>query len=158
MTRLVHEIGALQSGVEGHITSDNPIRPENKPDPWEAAALGQIERGEKTEVTSIETVNGREYLRFMGGLMTEKGCLGCHAQQGYKIGDIRGGISVSAPMDKFSATATSDWHASQPVGSGVDRHRFWRTQSRQIRDFGYGPFKAGAADDGRTDQYAGTMP
>lgn len=107
MTRLVHEIGALQSGVEGHITSNNPIRPENRPDPWEAAALGQIERGEKKEVTSLEVMNGREYLRFMGGLVTEEGCLNCHAQQGYKIGDIRGGISVSAPMDKFGAAASS---------------------------------------------------
>jgi signal transduction histidine kinase len=31
----------------------------------------------------------------MAPLITEKSCLECHAEQGYEIGDIRGGISVS---------------------------------------------------------------
>ncbi len=35
--------------------------------------------------------------------MTEKGCLKCHAEQGYKTGDIRGGISVSVPLSLFFA-------------------------------------------------------
>jgi nitrogen-specific signal transduction histidine kinase len=34
----------------------------------------------------------------MKPLITEKGCLKCHAKQGYKEGDIRGGISVAIPM------------------------------------------------------------
>ena len=34
----------------------------------------------------------------MGPLVTEESCLKCHAAQGYKVGDIRGGISVSVPM------------------------------------------------------------
>jgi hypothetical protein len=31
-------------------------------------------------------------------LITENSCLKCHAKQGYKIGDIRGGISVTLPF------------------------------------------------------------
>jgi hypothetical protein len=31
----------------------------------------------------------------MGVLATEVSCLACHAMQGYAVGDIRGGISVS---------------------------------------------------------------
>ncbi|MBW2219940.1 MAG: PAS domain S-box protein, partial [Deltaproteobacteria bacterium] len=31
----------------------------------------------------------------------EKGCLKCHAEQGYEIGDIRGGISESVPMSSL---------------------------------------------------------
>ncbi|MDD3619714.1 MAG: ATP-binding protein, partial [Desulfobulbaceae bacterium] len=32
-------------------------------------------------------------------MVTESGCLKCHAQQGYELGDIRGGISVAVPMN-----------------------------------------------------------
>ena len=97
MTRLVHELGNRRHGVRGHITSANPINPGNMPDPWEAAALKAFEQGAK-EVSSIERIDGESYLRLMGPLVTEEGCLKCHAKQGYKRGDIRGGISVSLPM------------------------------------------------------------
>lgn len=45
MTRLVHESSSRLYGVRGHLTSLNPIRPENKPDMWEASALKEIEKG-----------------------------------------------------------------------------------------------------------------
>jgi len=35
----------------------------------------------------------------MAPLLVSKECLPCHAKQGYKIGDIRGGISLILPMD-----------------------------------------------------------
>ena len=101
MTRLVHELGELRSGVRGHITSNNPIRPANAPDSWEKAALAVLENGQMTEVSDIVTMDGVPHLRFLGGLVTEKSCLSCHAFQGYKEGDIRGGISVSVPMTPF---------------------------------------------------------
>lgn len=101
MTRQVHEIAKIQYGVKGHITSLNPIRTLNKPDPWEAKALHLFEKGEK-EFSSIETIDSSEYLRYMRAMVTEESCLKCHAHQGYKIGDIRGGISVSVPMEKYN--------------------------------------------------------
>ncbi|SBW05998.1 hypothetical protein KL86DPRO_20585 [uncultured delta proteobacterium] len=101
MTRLVHEIGESRSGVRGHITSNRPIRQENAPDPWETKALERLERGEATEVSDILTVNGKPYLRYISGLPTEASCLPCHAFQGYKVGDIRGGISIDVPMAPF---------------------------------------------------------
>ena len=97
MTRQVHEIGQKENGIQGHITSLSPIRPENKPDLWEKGALELFERGTK-EVSSIENLNGQNYLRWMRPLITEQGCLKCHQQQGYKLGQIRGGISQSVPM------------------------------------------------------------
>jgi len=98
MTRQVNELARL--GVynfQGHITSLNPIRPANAPDPWEARALKSFERGEKEQRT-IERLSGQEYFRLMRPFVTEKSCLKCHAAQGYRQGDIRGGISVSIPM------------------------------------------------------------
>ncbi len=104
MTRQVHELAEEEYGVRGHITSLNPIRPENAPDPWETEALQAFERGE-TEISSIEEMEGEEYMRLMRPLITEKGCLKCHAAQGYQEGDIRGGISVSIPVEPLWAVA-----------------------------------------------------
>jgi len=100
MTRQAHEIAAETSGIIGHITSLNPIRHQNEADPWEKKALKTFESGEK-EYSSTEFIRGVEYLRFMAPLKTEEPCLKCHAFQGYKVGDIRGGISVSVPMQIF---------------------------------------------------------
>jgi signal transduction histidine kinase/CheY-like chemotaxis protein len=113
MTRLVHELGELQSGVRGHITSNNPLRPENAPDPWEAHALSRLDwsgtallpAGQRRAFWEVLEMDGKPYLRFMGALNTEKGCLVCHAAQGYKVGDQRGGISVAVPMAPFLAEA-----------------------------------------------------
>ena len=102
MTRQVHELAAKTYGRRGHITSLTPIRPQNAPDTWEKAALERFERGE-SEVSSIESIDQTDHLRLMRPLITEKGCLACHAEQGYKQGDIRGGISISIPMAPHAA-------------------------------------------------------
>lgn len=96
MTRQVHELGFTQSGVRGHITSLKPIRGENKPDEWEKRALLLFEKGVK-EYYSIEPLDGNPFMRLMRPMKTENGCLKCHAHQGYKTGDVRGGLSVSVP-------------------------------------------------------------
>ncbi len=97
MTRQVHELSEKTYGVKGHITSLNPIRPENAADDWEKKALKVFEKGKK-EVSSVEIIENVTYLRLMRPLITEQNCLTCHAVQGYKLGDIRGGISVSVPL------------------------------------------------------------
>jgi len=79
--------------MRGHITSLNPIRPDNAPDEWERRALRAFEQGQH-EAVSLETLDGEPYLRFMRPMIVEKKCLKCHAAQGYQEGDIRGGISV----------------------------------------------------------------
>ena len=106
MTRQVHEFALKAHGILGHITSLNPIRPANAPDPWETRALRDFQTGLK-EVSSVEEIEGNEYMRLMRPLLTEKGCLKCHALQGYKLGDIRGGISVSIPMAPHMAITQS---------------------------------------------------
>ncbi|MEE8398907.1 MAG: DUF3365 domain-containing protein, partial [Desulfobacterales bacterium] len=106
MIRQVHELGQRDYGTRAHITSLNPIRPDNAPDPWERNALQAFERGD-TESSSSEEINGMLYLRLMRPLITEKKCLKCHAAQGYEEGDIRGGISNSVPMAPHLAIAQS---------------------------------------------------
>jgi PAS domain S-box-containing protein len=96
MTRQVHELSATQYGVRGHITSLKPLRDQNAPDDWERSALQLFETGAKEHV-SLETLDGKPFLRLIRPLTTENGCLNCHAHQGYKKGDVRGGLSVSVP-------------------------------------------------------------
>ncbi len=102
MTRLVHELGALRTGVRGHITSTRPIRPGNAPDSWEKAALEQLESGKTDEITEVQQIDGQPYMRLIRGLVTEKSCITCHPE--YTLGQIRGGISVSTPMGPFLDT------------------------------------------------------
>jgi signal transduction histidine kinase len=104
MTRQVHEMGLEQYGSHGHITSLKPIRPANAADEWETKALQAFEQGVK-EVSSIEKLDNQNHMRLMRPMVTEQGCLKCHAEQGYKVGDLRGGISVSVPMAPIQAIA-----------------------------------------------------
>lgn len=100
MVRQLHEQMERQGGdIRAHITSLKPLRPENAPDPWETETLKAFEKGE-SEMTSLERMeDGKLYLRYMRPMLTEQNCLKCHGFQGYKVGDVRGGVSVSVPMD-----------------------------------------------------------
>jgi PAS domain S-box-containing protein len=102
MTRQVHELGKEKYGLRGHITSLKPLRPENAPDPWEAEALKSFEMGSPKATTST-LIDGQNFFRLMRPLLAEAPCLKCHSAQGYKQGDVLGGISVSVPMASFLA-------------------------------------------------------
>jgi two-component system cell cycle sensor histidine kinase/response regulator CckA len=102
MTRLVHEISTQMNGVKGHITSLNPIRPENAADAWETKALKQFANG-TLSVLAEEQIEGEPHLRLMRPLSVQEGCLKCHAKQGFKLGDIRGGVSISVPLSPYLA-------------------------------------------------------
>lgn len=112
MTRQVYEYAQASGQVKGHLTSLRPIRPENAPDPWEREALKTFEKG-MTEHSSLVDIDGVLFMRLMRPFITEQSCLGCHAQQGYKIGDIRGGISVAVPMAPILAE-----HSQYPLVLG----------------------------------------
>ena len=98
MSRLVFDLARQGHEVRGHITSLRPVRPQNRPDPWETVALRAFQRG-VGEMSSLEQLEGRSYLRMMGPLITAQECLKCHGKDGYRVGDIRGGISVAVPME-----------------------------------------------------------
>ncbi len=100
MTRQVYELGREQYGLQGRITSLNPIRRKNAPDAWEAEALRSFKEGAQ-QATDLEIMNGKPYLRFMRPITTEKNCLKCHADQGYSVGEIHGGISLSVPLAAY---------------------------------------------------------
>lgn len=97
MTRLIGERAHANSGAVFRLTSLKPIRPQNAADPWEKAALEAFERGVQ-EVVGVQAGERGDRLRYMAPLLVQDACMPCHARQGYKVGDIRGGISVSQPF------------------------------------------------------------
>jgi len=115
MTRQVYEMASTLNPIRGRITSLRPLNPANAPDPWEKRALEAIHAG-SSEVSSVEELHGGPVLRLMKPFMVEKGCLKCHAVQGYVEGDVRGGISITVPLESYLAsvrrntTTLSLWH------------------------------------------------
>ncbi len=99
MTRQIGEIAARQKGVQFHITSLRPIRPENRPTPRETLALEAFERGTPEVGAYVKDETDTAFF-YMAPLRTEKACLACHAMQGYQEDDIRGGISITLPFLK----------------------------------------------------------
>jgi hypothetical protein len=97
MTRQIAELAASQRGVQFHITSLNPIRPQNRPSAWEKAWLASFAQGTMEQGAFIYS-GSHAVFRYMAPLIVKKPCLQCHAEQGYKEGDIRGGISITLPF------------------------------------------------------------
>lgn len=87
------------------LTSLNPLRPENAPEPWERRALEAMQSGSKN-FSAVEEIDGKSFLCVMLPLWTQQDCLKCHGSQGYKEGDLRGGMSTKismAPISEMSA-------------------------------------------------------
>lgn len=109
MTRQIAELAENISGVRFHITSLNPIRPANAADEWEAQSLeafardGIRERVDFVGQFPFSASEVRPVHRFMAPLIVKEACLVCHEKQGYKVGDIRGGISITMPAEDLIA-------------------------------------------------------
>lgn len=114
MIRQVHGMTDELFGTRGHITSLRPVRPENAADAWETVALQAFERG-VSEWSNRSPLAGEMHLRLMRPLRAEEGCLKCHATQGYRVGDIMGGISVSLPWAPYEQALT---HSLKGIATG----------------------------------------
>ncbi|MCI5222576.1 MAG: DUF3365 domain-containing protein, partial [Candidatus Electrothrix sp. AR4] len=98
MTRQLHDIEQEMYGVYGHVSSLNAIHPESAPDEWERKALLKFEQGAKDAAELIRR-DGKAFIRVMTPTVTRKSCLKCHMEKGNKIGDVRGGISITMPIE-----------------------------------------------------------
>jgi len=79
------------------VTSLHPINPANAPDDFERRSLQRFKQG-VLEMMEIQDREGQKRLRYIAPLVIEPSCLECHVEQGYQVGDIRGGLSVTIPM------------------------------------------------------------
>ncbi len=94
MTRQLAEVIDRQAAIRIHLTSLKLINPGNRADAWETGALNDFEGKRVTEKFEIDRSRGIALARYMAPLFIKPPCLTCHQRQGYKLGDVRGGISV----------------------------------------------------------------
>ncbi|MES9946740.1 MAG: EAL domain-containing protein [Candidatus Thiodiazotropha sp.] len=104
-------------GVKGKITSLDPINPVNVPDEWEIAALKGFEAGE-TERIDVREIDGHPFLRLMRPMIMKEGCVKCHGEHGYQVGDVRGGVGVSVPLEGYMKV-TNEHKQNLLVGLGL---------------------------------------
>ena len=100
MSRQISEIAKAHADMQFHITSLQPIRPENKATDLEEASLKEFATGVKEVGFFIKNKKKTSFF-YMAPLKTEKSCLLCHYKQGYQEGDVIGGISVTQPFTGY---------------------------------------------------------
>lgn len=108
MTRLIAQSIRDGSNLQLRIPSLKPINPQNAPDDWEAHALLNFETG-GAEISALTTrADGSQEFRYIAPLKIVASCQHCHLEQGYKIGDVRGGISISQAYAPAAAAARTE--------------------------------------------------
>jgi diguanylate cyclase (GGDEF)-like protein len=105
---MTREIGDMLSSAPGEVafklTSLKPVNPDNAPDGWETDALQEFDKGVLEYWNAPDSTDAGTEFRYMRPLFVEKDCLTCHSAQGYRVGDIRGAISIRLP---YADTARS---------------------------------------------------
>lgn len=99
LVQMMHDYSKLY-GIKTKLTSKTLLNPKNRADTWEINALTKIDVSKK-QFYELAEIKNEPYLRLMNPLIIKESCLKCHAHQGYKVGDLRGGVSVSIPMKKL---------------------------------------------------------
>jgi PAS domain S-box-containing protein len=99
MTREAYLLEQGRFGIRGNITSLRLLDKANHPDPWEEAALRRFEEGAAEVAEMISKEDGQTYMRVMIPAVMDQSCHKCHVENSYPPGSIRGGISVTLPME-----------------------------------------------------------
>ncbi len=123
------------SGVTASLVSLKPLFVGNAPDEWERKALKAFEHG-KMAMSEYTGIGDKKYLRLMQPMKVRPSCMKCHGDQGYKVGDIKGGIGIFFPMDQFLAEEDHQFNINFAsfgllwflvlCGIGVGSHRLRR--------------------------------
>ncbi len=102
MTREISTLAHQDNLAWFHMISLKYLNPENRPDDFERDALERFEHGAR-EAWKVDRRAGKAVFRYVQPVIVEASCLRCHRQQGYRLGDIRGGISVATPAEDLVA-------------------------------------------------------
>ena len=86
------------------MTSAKPLRPENRPLMWERRALAVLSRTRPEVFDFAVGKDGSPIFRYMAPLWTAGSCVQCHGSQGYRVGDLRGGIGIEGDASIYFAT------------------------------------------------------
>lgn len=97
------------------VTSLKPVNPNNIPDEFEKLALEEFNGGIEEVIATTGSEHGK-VVRFIAPLKVSTSCLNCHARHGYKVGDIRGGLSITIPIDWAQELIKRNLHSLVFIG------------------------------------------
>ncbi|MCU0292982.1 MAG: diguanylate cyclase [Thermoanaerobaculaceae bacterium] len=115
MTREIGDLSRRNGATVIHLTSLRPLNPANRPDATEREALQAFERGKK-EHHWIEKHAGQATFHYMGRLIVDESCLPCHAAQGYRVGEVRGGLTVAFNIESVARRISTDVAVTAAAG------------------------------------------
>lgn len=112
MTRQIAELSHQKNSVSFHLTSDHPIRPDNKAAPWEHAALARFTASGDEFYDRWQDQEGRSFFRYMAPVWMSRACIQCHTN--HREGEMGGGLSITLPAQSVIASEqASIWFNSQ---------------------------------------------
>jgi signal transduction histidine kinase/ActR/RegA family two-component response regulator len=108
------------NGYYFNNVSDRPRNPDNRADRFELAAIDYFRANPKLEqrMESIQDDAGKRWFHFTAPIWIESYCLQCHGEKenapesirkkygesyGYKLGDLRGVMSIKLPLERYEA-------------------------------------------------------
>jgi len=100
MMEQVYQLAGPAEDIRGKLKSLDPLSEKGVANEWERSALESLQNGEE-EVGELLEINNKQFIVLMRPFVIEEPCLKCHEQGGYKPGDIRGGIAVRIPLERF---------------------------------------------------------
>lgn len=107
MMREVMEDYADLYGIKARIVGIVTLNPINRADPWEEKAIRAFTAGSSTELIENTEIDGKPFLRMIRPMMMTQDCMKCHGHLGFKVGDVRGAVGVSIPLEEYTAKAKS---------------------------------------------------
>ncbi|MGD8909292.1 MAG: DUF3365 domain-containing protein, partial [Chromatiales bacterium] len=84
----------IMADIEYRVVSSRPRNPQNLADPWESRALAGFRRPQDYFFEQQDS-QAVPLFRYIGPVFMQEHCLACHGYDDNKVGDLRGGISVT---------------------------------------------------------------
>jgi PAS domain S-box-containing protein len=127
LSRISSEFGNwTHSRARFNNVSDLPRNPSNRADIYELEAMAWHRAHPKMaeRIAEIREADGRKYFHFTAPIWTEAYCLNCHSSPetapagiraryasayGYRVGDLRGVMSIKLPIEEVRAGALAHW-------------------------------------------------
>ena len=124
LDRISREFGQRTgSKIHFRAVSDRPRNPENQADRFELDAIKWFRENSQARerIESVVDFNGNPFRQYAMPLRIETACLGCHGAAGsatneagmrgeeFRLGEVRGLISVRMPVAHYDAVALDRW-------------------------------------------------
>jgi len=129
----------LKTGLRFNNVSDRPRNADSAADPLELADMAWFRANPKAPdlTLNVKEADGKNYFHFAAPIWIEPYCLQCHGERsaapaairnvyedayGYKVGDLRGILSIRVPTDELRARVTETWlerSVGRLVGYGI---------------------------------------